>query len=66
MANILKILTSIWFIILMIQTLVSFGQNIVVIPDYLLITCLFLFAAVMVREFKKGIIRELEKDSSGR
>ncbi|RSL31684.1 hypothetical protein D7Z54_19795 [Salibacterium salarium] len=66
MATILKILTSIWFIILMVQTMVSFAVHIAIVPDYILIILLFLFALVMVREFKKGILRELEKDSSGR
>ncbi|WP_139184713.1 hypothetical protein [Alteribacillus persepolensis] len=65
MANILKILTSIWFIILVIQVLSSFGRYIAVIPDYLLIVFLLLFSGIIVYEFKKGITRELEENSSG-
>ncbi|MFB4164397.1 hypothetical protein ACE1TI_11330 [Alteribacillus sp. JSM 102045] len=65
MANILKILTGIWFIILMVQVLSAFGRYIAVLPDYLLIVFLLLFSMVIVREFKKGIVRELEKNSSG-
>ncbi|SDI50315.1 hypothetical protein [Alteribacillus bidgolensis] len=65
MANILKVLTGIWFIILMVQVLSAYGRYIAEVPDYLLIIFLILFSGVIIREFKKGIVRELEQNSSG-
>ncbi|WP_158734936.1 hypothetical protein [Alteribacillus sp. YIM 98480] len=65
MANILKVLTGIWFIILMVQVLSAYGRYIAEVPDYLLIIFLLLFSGVIIREFKKGIVRELEQNSSG-
>ncbi|MFZ4453314.1 hypothetical protein [Salibacterium aidingense] len=65
MVNVLKVITSIWFIILMFQILSAFGTTIAEIPEALFLFVMVLFAAVVVREFKKGIVRELEQDSSG-
>lgn len=64
--NVLKVLTGIWFIILIMQILSGYSSYIAQLPDYLVIVCLLLFSVVVVFEFKKGIERELEKDSSER
>ncbi|WP_240375833.1 hypothetical protein [Bacillus piscicola] len=66
MENVLKVLTSIWFIILVMQVLTGFGAYIVELPDYLLVASLLLFSVFVIHEFRKGIVRELEKDSSER
>ncbi|MDA3128810.1 hypothetical protein ACFPTR_01040 [Aliibacillus thermotolerans] len=62
--NALKVLTGMWFILLMTQIVVSFGTYIAPIPDYLLIIMLGLFSLTILYEFRKGILRELKQDSS--
>ncbi|MFB5663863.1 hypothetical protein [Alteribacillus sp. HJP-4] len=65
MANILKVLTSIWFIILMVQILSSFSVYIADLSETMVVIFLLLFSFVIVKEFKKGIVKELEGNSSG-
>ncbi|MFD2706427.1 hypothetical protein [Salibacterium lacus] len=64
MKNILKIMTGIWFILLMFQVLTSFAVTIAGAPDMVTVLMTAGFAVVVVREFKRGIIREMEQDST--
>lgn len=59
----LKVLSGIWFIILVMQIVAGFSSYIANLPDYLVIVFMLLFSVPVVYEFKKGIERELEKDS---
>ncbi|SFP59479.1 hypothetical protein [Salibacterium halotolerans] len=65
MKNILKIMTGIWFIMLMFQVLSAYAVTLAGVPDMVTILMMMAFAVVVVREFKRGIVREMEQDSSG-
>ncbi|MGY4690620.1 hypothetical protein [Salibacterium sp. K-3] len=65
MENLLKILAGVWFILLMFQILSAFAVTFAEVPDYVTVLFMTGFGVVVVREFKRGIVRELEQDSSG-
>ncbi|SFM04653.1 hypothetical protein [Salibacterium qingdaonense] len=64
MKNILKIMTGVWFILLMFQILSSFAVTIAGAPDIVTILMTAGFAVVVGREFKRGIVREMKQDST--